>query len=97
MPEKDDDAADPEFFEIWHENWKTVLIFDCLRSQWRKIVVSGMGGGGMFYDSIRYDIVLMPGGLLDLYNVKSHRRLRVLQDLMIMESAAMAIMNKQSK
>lgn len=97
MPEDEPVAAEPEFFEVWYENWTCTCIFNDLRTQWRKVVISGMGGGAVIYDGLPYELLLASGGLFDLYHVKAEARLELLHDIQLMESSAMIELNKQKK
>ena len=67
---------------MWPENWDTVEMFLRLQTQWR----IGMGGPiGLDYSAVEW--------LLRLYEVKDQRAL--LEDLQIMEGAALAAMNRE--
>jgi hypothetical protein len=69
-------------FQVWPENWDTVEMFLRLQTQWR----IGMGGPiGLDYSAVEW--------LLRLYEVKDQRAL--LEDLQIMEGAALAAMNRE--
>jgi hypothetical protein len=45
------------------------------------------------YMGLRYDVLLGPGGLFDLYNVDNRREM--LEDLQIMEAAALSELAKE--
>jgi len=69
-------------FEVWHENWPAVEMFMRVQTQWR----TAMNGViGLDYTALAW--------LLTLYEVKNQRSL--LEDLQVMEAAALAILNKQ--
>ena len=87
----DDDAAafgvimeetSSDDFEIWPENWDAVLMFLRISTQWR----TSMGGPiGLDYGALEW--------LFRLYEVTEPRSL--LEDLQIMEGAALTAMNKE--
>ena len=52
-------------FEVWEENWDIVMMFLRMQTQW---TVSMAGYVGM-----RYDVLLVSGGLFDLYDVENRR------------------------
>ena len=69
-------------FEVWPENWSAVEMFMRVQTQWR----AAMNGViGLDYTALAW--------LLTLYEVKDQRSL--LEDLQVMEAAALAILNKQ--
>jgi hypothetical protein len=71
-----------ENFEILPENWPVVEMFLRVQTQWR----TTMGGViGLDYAAVRW--------LFKLYNVEEPRTL--LEDLQVMEAAAMTVINKQ--
>tara|TARA_R100001594_G_scaffold37437_3_gene67733 strand:+ start:3158 stop:3346 length:189 start_codon:yes stop_codon:yes gene_type:complete len=55
-----------------------------MQTQWNAAV------GG--YVGLKYEVLLMAGGLFDLYNIEN--RLEVLQGLQIMEATALKEVNK---
>ena len=71
-------------FEVWECNWETVYMFLQMQTQWNAAV------GG--YVGLKYEVLLMAGGLFDLYNIEN--RLEVLQGLQIMEATALKEVNK---
>ena len=73
-------------FEVWDENWDIVMMFLRMQTQW---TVSMAGYVGM-----RYDVLLVSGGLFDLYDVENRRE--VLEGLRIMESAALTEFSKKA-
>jgi len=73
-------AAD---FEVWEENWDTVLMFLRLQTQWN----ASMGGvTGLNYSSVEY--------LGRLYPVKDP--VALFEGLQVMEIKALACLNKKS-
>jgi hypothetical protein len=69
-------------FEVWPQNWPAVEMFMRVQTQWR----TAMNGViGLDYTALAW--------LLTLYEVKDQRSL--LEDLQVMEAAALAILNKQ--
>lgn len=75
-------------FEVWDCNWETVILFLRMQTQW---TVSMAG-----YVGLKYEVLLVAGGLFDLYNIKD--RTEVLEGLQIMETAALKeFSRKESK
>tara|TARA_R100000742_G_C4170712_1_gene9082 strand:- start:163 stop:453 length:291 start_codon:yes stop_codon:yes gene_type:complete len=74
-------------FEVWDCNWETVLVFIKMQTQWQ-VSMSG-------YVGLKYEVLLMAGGLFDLYNIED--RFDVLEGLQLMEVAALKELNKESK
>lgn len=70
-------------FEVWEENWPAVEMFVRAQTQWR---TSMSGLIGLDYGAVAW--------LLRLYAVKNQRAL--LEDLQVMEVAALAIINDRS-
>ncbi len=73
-----------EHFEVWEENWPAVEMFLRCQTQWRTTI---SGVCGLDYAAVQW--------LFRLYEVKNAPA--VLEDLQIMEAAAMKILNKESK
>ena len=73
-------------FEVWEENWDIVMMFLRMQTQW---TVSMAGYVGM-----KYEVLLVSGGLFDLYDVENRRE--VLEGLRIMESAALTEFSKKA-
>lgn len=80
------EEEDSKNFVVWEENWDIVMMFLRAQTQW---TVSMAGYVGM-----RYDVLLNPGGLFDLYCVQDRREM--LEALQIMESAALGAFAKQA-
>ncbi len=72
----------PEVFEVWPENWDAVQMWCRVQTQWR---ASAGGVIGLDYSVLEW--------LLRLYEVKDQRAL--LEDLQIMEGAALAEMHRE--
>lgn len=70
-------------FEVWEENWPAVEMFVRAQTQWR---TSMSGLIGLDYGAVAW--------LLRLYAVKNPRAL--LEDLQVMEAAALSIINERS-
>ena len=77
MPEPKEKES--EDFEVWDDNWDIVMMFLRMQTQW---TVSMAG-----YVGLKYEVLLVSGGLFDLYDVENRRE--VLEGLRIMESAAL--------
>jgi len=73
----------PEDFEVLEENWPAVEMFLRLQTQWRT-TMSGLLG--LDYGAVAW--------LLRLYEVEDPRAL--LEDLQVMEAAALLSMNRSS-
>ena len=72
---------------MYEHNWETVLMFLRMQTQW-DVSMSG-------YVGLKYEVLLSAGGLFDLYNVDN--RVAMLEDLKIIEAAALKELNKDSK
>jgi hypothetical protein len=75
----------PEGFVVWDDNWETVMMFLRMGTQWQ---VSMAG-----YTGMKYEVLLGAGGMFELYDVKDRRGM--LEDLQIMETAALAELHKE--
>ena len=71
-------------YEVWDENWETVMMFLRMQTQWNTTMAGYLG--------LKYDVLLMSGGLFDLYCIKD--RAAMLEDLQVMESAALSELSK---
>lgn len=78
LPDSDDK---PDHFEVWDENWDVVTMFLRMQTQWN--VVTG-AFTGLKYEVLRW--------MCDLYSVEDPKAL--LEDLQIMEAAALEELNK---
>lgn len=74
----------PEDFEIWPENWPAVEMFLRCQTQWRTTMAGVCG--------LDYTAVL---AVFRLYEVEDQPT--VLENLQVMEAAAVKILNKGSK
>ena len=74
-------------FEILDDNWDAVMIFCNMQTQWS----TSFGG----FVGLRYEVLLMQGGMFDLYNITDRRK--ILEELQIMEAAALKELNKEKK
>lgn len=71
-----------EDFGVWPENWPAIEMFLRVQTQWRTTM---SGVIGLDYAAVRW--------LFKLYDVEDPRSL--LEDLQVMEVAAMTVINKQ--
>jgi len=71
-----------EHFEVWEENWLSVEIFLKMQTQWNVT----MGG----YVGLKYEVLQW---LSQLYDVEDKRHL--LEDIQVMEAAALSELNKK--
>lgn len=71
-------------YEVWDENWDIVMMFLRMQTQWNTTMAGYLG--------LKYEVLLMPGGLMDLYCVDD--RLDMLEGLQIMETAALSALAK---
>ena len=71
-----------EDFEVWEENWPVVEMFLRVQTQWRTTM---NGVLGLDYGALAW--------LFMMYEVKDHRAL--LEDLQVMEAAAMVTINSR--
>jgi len=69
------------------ENWDIVMMFLRMNTQW------SMSFGGVV--GLKYEVLLLAGGLFDLYNVNN--RQEMLEGLQLMESVALSEINKDKK
>ena len=80
-------AIEDDHFEVWEENWETVVMFLRMQTQWTVT----MGG----YVGLKYEVLLGASGLMSLYDVENPREM--LEDLQVMEAAALSELNKSDK
>lgn len=79
-------ASKEEAFDVWRVNWKTVISFVTLETQWR--VVSGHAG--LTWLGLDY------AAAAAVFQGRSHRVWqRLLSELRIMEHAALEILNAE--
>jgi len=80
-------VPEEEHFEVWEENWETVVMFLRMQTQWTVT----MGG----YVGLKYEVLLGASGLMSLYDVENPREM--LEELQVMEAAALSELNKSDK
>jgi len=78
-------APTEQHYEVWEENWESLMMFLRMQTQWNVT----MGG----YVGLRYEVLLGAGGLMSLYDIENPREL--LEDIQTMEAAALAELNKK--
>ena len=74
-------------FEVYEDNWDAVMIFCNMQTQW------STSFGGFVW--LKYDVLLLQGGMFDLYNITDRRK--ILEELQIMEHTALKELNKEKK
>lgn len=74
--------SDGDHFEVWDENWDTVMMFLRLQTQWNVV----MGG----YVGLKYEVLFR---LCDLYSTEDPKAM--LEGIQVMESAALQELNKK--
>jgi hypothetical protein len=79
-----------EHFEIWPENWATLLVFLALETQWRKEITMT---GHLVWHGLRYGEVETT---IRLLGHQSDRRL-IFKGVTEMERAALPLLNKPRK
>tara|TARA_B100000212_G_C27256840_1_gene482682 strand:- start:61 stop:318 length:258 start_codon:yes stop_codon:yes gene_type:complete len=84
MPKKQEINND---YEVWDHNWDIVMMFLKMSTQWS----TSFGG----YVGLKYEVLLLQGGLFDLYQVEDRKEM--LEGLKIMELAALKELNKERK
>lgn len=67
--------------EVWEENWEAVTIFLRCQTQWRTTMAGLLG---LDYAAVEW--------VLKLYEIKDQRSM--LEDLQVMEAAAIQVLNK---
>jgi hypothetical protein len=72
---------------VWDENWDIVMMFLRMQTQWNTTMAGYLG--------LKYEVLLMPGGLLDLYSVGD--RLEMMEGLRVMEAAALTELAKENR
>jgi hypothetical protein len=84
-PQRSRAALVEQHYEVWEENWESLMMFLRMQTQWNVT----MGG----YVGLKYEVLLGAGGLMSLYDVDNPREL--LEDIQTMEAAALAELNKK--
>ena len=74
-------------FEVMDENWEIVNMFLRCQTQWN----TSFGG----IVGLKYEVLLLDGGLFDLYDVNNRKEM--LEGLQLMESVAIKEINKEKK
>jgi len=74
-------------YEVFEDNWDAVMIFCNMQTQWS----TSFGG----FVGLKYEVLLMQGGMFDLYNIIDRRK--ILEELQIMEHTALKEFNKEKK
>ena len=74
-------------YEVFEDNWDAVMIFCNMQTQWS----TSFGG----FVGLKYEVLLMQGGMFDLYNITDRRK--ILEELQIMEHTALKELNKEKK
>lgn len=78
-----EDVEDTSDFEIWPENWLPFQVFNKVSSQWR---VGAGGPTGLDYGPVEW--------VMGLMQIKPKQQMGVLEAIRILESSALATMNK---
>ena len=86
LPKEKEEKKDKNF-EVYEDNWDAVMIFCNMQTQWS----TSFGG----FVGLRYEVLLMQGGMFDLYNITDRRK--ILEELQIMEAVALKELNKEKK
>ena len=63
------------------------MMFRNMQTQWS----TSFGG----FVGLKYEVLLMQGGMFDLYNIKE--RSKILEEIQIMEAKALKELNKETK
>ena len=71
-------------FEVWEENWESVMFFIKMMTQWRTTM------GGVI--GLDYSVLQM---LFDLYDIDNRKE--IFENIQVMEQEAMLHMNKDRK
>ena len=74
-------------FEVFDDNWEIVMMFLRIQTQW------DMSFGGVV--GLKYEVLLLAGGLFDLYHVDNRKEM--LEGLQLMESVVLKELNKEKK
>ena len=81
------DKKEEEDFEVNEDNWDALMMFCNMQTQWS----TSFGG----FVGLKYEVLLMQGGMFDLYNIKE--RSKILEEIQIMEAKALKELNKEAK
>ena len=83
----EEQPEEKEDFEVFDENWDIVMMFLRCQTQWNTTFGGGVG--------LKYEGLLLDGGLFDLYHVNN--RQEMLEGLQLMEIVAIKESNKEKK
>lgn len=75
-------------FEIWQENWDSWIFFLQVSTQW---IVAAGGMGGLFYVGLQRNCIESE---MNMRGIKKAQRLTLIDDLYIIEHAALAVLNQ---
>ena len=74
-------------FEVFEDNWDIVNMFLRCQTQWNTTFGGVVG--------LKYEVLLLDGGLFDLYHVNNRKEM--LEGLQLMESVVLREFNKEKK
>jgi len=74
-------------FEVFDENWDIVMMFQRCATQWNTTFGGVVG--------LKYEVLLLDGGLFDLYHVNNRKEM--LEGLQLMETVVLREFNKEKK
>ena len=83
----EEQPEEKEDFEVFDENWDIVMMFLRCQTQWNTTFGGVVG--------LKYEVLLLDGGLFDLYHVDN--RQEMLEGLQLMEFVAIQESNKERK
>ena len=83
----EEQPKEEENFEVMPENWDIVNMFLRCQTQWN----TSFGG----IVGLKYEVLLLDGGLFDLYHVDNRKEM--LEGLQLMERVVVNEMNKEKK
>lgn len=86
-PEADEeDEQEPEYFEVWPENWEIVMAFCKARRCWD---IDSMTGRYLRLNRPQVESTMR------MMQISPERQFDVLEGLMVMEDAALPVINRQ--
>ena len=74
-------------FEVFEDNWDIVMMFLRCQTQWNTTFGGVVG--------LKYEVLLLDGGLFDLYDVDNRKEM--LEGLQLMEQVVLTEFNKEKK
>ena len=83
----EEQPEEKEDFEVFDENWDIVMMFLRCQTQWNTTFGGVVG--------LKYEVLLLDGGLFDLYHVDN--RQEMLEGLQLMETVAIKESYKEKK